>query len=360
MHVIYLYLVLALFVLWIVQQTGKLKKIYIVIASCAILAAVLALRNAEFGVVDSIRYSIYYDDISYTHNFMEALMHSNGKDIGYWGFCYIFASLGFSYQQFVSIMSIFIIGSFSWYINKYSHNPVLSCFILLGSGCFTFLFYGLRQAMAFPFILFCVDACYNKKIIKTVCYALTAFLFHWSSVAIIPLLILSRVRFNKLTVLGYSFSLIFMMLFSTQIGYLLTILFREEYEGTYVSSGDIGGLGLLYLIVLFWYVFILKNKIFKSLYYSFFLHGLIILCMIQICSAYAYSFTRLNYFYMLAIMTIACPASFNSENLKSFFGWKSSKAASTLVSITYMILMVILFNSFIRGNNLNDFIFYWE
>ena len=356
---IYLYLVVALSILWVLQQVNFLKKNWVLILSGLSLAIVLALRNAEFGVIDMQRYSIYYDALSYSNSFKEAIFHSNGKDMGYWGLVYLVRSLGVSFQLFCSLIALFNIGAFLYYIKKHSIDYVMSCFILLGSGCYTFMFYGLRQAIAMSLIILCLDACYNKKTRMMILWGVLAFLFHWSSVAIIPLLFVSKKRINTFVIICYFFALVVMILFSTQIGYILTVLFREEYVDTYESSGSIGGLGLLYLLLLAWYVFILKRNIYNNYKVSFFLHAFILLCMIQISSAFAYSFTRLNFYYTMSVLTVTVPMSFDRKMLKSLYG-QVGGFLSMVGSVTVIILMIILFNSFIKGNGLYDYFFFWE
>lgn len=357
---IYLYLVVALAILWVLQQSELIKKKELFLYSSGIvLAFVLALRNAEFGVIDMLRYSMYYDSMKYSQSFSDALFHSNGKDMGYWGLVYLFTSSGFSFQLFVSVVAVFDIAIFIYYVKKYSPDSLLSCFILLGTGSYTFLFYGLRQAIALPLVLLCVDACYRKKIIITVFFLVLAVLFHWSAVAIIPLLLVSKIRFSGIIVIGYAFAMILMLLFSVQIGYLITFLFREEYVDTYESSGSLGGLAILYLLLLFWYVIALKKRIGFSYKHTFFLHAFILLSMIQICSSYAYAFTRLNYYYMMAAMSIAVPMSFEKKELK-LFSKRDYNFISIIGSSVIIFLMIRIFFSFISGNHLEDYVFLWE
>ena len=359
-HNIYIYIVFLLVLLWILQQFTKPQKLLYVWLPCALLALPLVLRNAEFGVIDMLRYSSYYNDFEYTHSLSEAILHSNGKDVGYWGITYVFSALGFSYQQYVSIISIFIMAVWGWFVNRYSPNVILSSFILLGSGCYTFMFYGLRQALAFAFVLLCIDACYEKKMKKTIILYISAFLCHWSSVAIVPLLFIGRLRLNNVVFLGYLFALILMMIFSTQIGFLITFLFSDEYIDTYSSIGGLGGLAILYLLLLIMYFVVLKNRIAKSYKYSFFMHGFIILNMIQICSAYAYSFTRLNYFYAMSVMAVAVPMSLDDNNFKSVSNSSGNRLLYVFISLIIIILMVRLFFSFINGNHLQSYVFFWE
>lgn len=358
LHDIYFYLVVVLLILWVIQRLYVSKKILILLCACVALSSVLALRNAEFGVIDSYRYALYYDGFKYVNDFRDAIMHSNGKDMGYWGLTYIFQSLGFSYQQFVSIISVIIIGVWCWYVNKYSQDPLLSCFILIGSGCYTFMFYGLRQVIAFIFIILYIDACYNKKNKLSIIYMILAVLCHWSSVGMIPLFVVSKIRFSEIVIVGYIFVIVIMALFSTQIGYLITFLFRDEYLDSYSSSGGIGGLAIFYLLFLLLYIVVLRKRINEDYFCTFFLHAFIILCMIQICSAYAYSFTRLNYYYTLSILTVTVPKSF--DNLKFLVGKKDSGYVSIILSVLIIVMMIRLFVSFIYGNRLEDYEFFWE
>lgn len=359
LHGIYLLLIVVFIALWIIQQFGLLGKKYYLIFSGIILTAVLALRNAEFGVIDMLRYSWYYDSIRLSESFTEAILHSNGKDMGYWASNYLFAKLGVSFQLYVSLVAVFCIGSFMYFINKYSVNVIISCFILLGFGCYTFLFYGLRQAIALPIAMFCLDACYKKKYIKTALLFILAVLFHWASVVILPFLLVSRMKFSNLVAIVYLAALLIMVLFSTQIGHIATLLFSEDYEGTYESSGKIGGLGILVLSLLVWYIIVFAKFISTSYRITFFLHGFIILCMIQICSAYSYAFTRVNFYYFFSVLPVAVPMSFSSKCLRPLTG-EDNKKISLILSGVLIVLMITSFSYFLNGNGLWDYVFFWE
>lgn len=359
LHGIYLLLIVVFIALWIIQQFGLLGKKYYLIFSGIILTAVLALRNAEFGVIDMLRYSWYYDSIRLSESFTEAIFHSNGKDMGYWASNYLFAKLGVSFQLYVSLVAVFCIGSFMYFINKYSVNVIISCFILLGFGCYTFLFYGLRQAIALPIALFCLDACYKKKYIKTALLFILAVQFHWASVVILPFLLVSRIKFSNLVAIVYLAALLIMVLFSAQIGHIVTLLFSEDYEGTYESSGNIGGLGILVLSLLVWYIIVFAKFISTSYRITFFLHGFIILCMIQICSAYSYAFTRVNFYYFFSVLPVVVPMSFSSKCLRPLTG-EDNKKFSLILSGVLIVLMITSFSFFLNGNGLWDYVFFWE
>ena len=358
-HDIYIYLVVALVILFILQQFVHGKKILFLYAPCIMLILVLALRNTEIGVVDILRFKRYYNSIS-NLSLKDAIFFDDGKDIGYWLITYVFSSLGLSFQLFVSIVATFTIGVWGWYINKYSPNTILSCFILLGSGCYTFMFYGLRQVVAFSFIILCIDACYEKKIRKSLLFLTIATLCHWSSVAAFPILVVARRKFDETFLLFYIIILITMLLFSTQIGYIVTYLFREEYVDSYVSSGGVTGLAILYLTLLLWYFIVFKDSIRLSYKHSFFLHAFVLLCMIQICSAYAYSFTRLNFDYCLSVLTVTVPMSLSSKNIKKLISGDVASIVSFVLSGMVIALMIYLFIGFIYGNFLENYVFFWD
>lgn len=358
---IYLELIVSLVLLWLVfsipMKNARLRYLY---SSGLILVLLLALRSASFGNIDMLRYAAHYDAIGHTSSFFNAIMYKRGQDAVFWGVAFILNKLGCSFQFFTSIIAVFCISCYLFYVKRYSSSLLLSHFILLGTGCYTFLFYGLRQAIALSIILLCVDSYLNKKTIKAYLLLLLAFLFHWSAVVVLPILIVGNRPFNSTFVIVYFILLVFLFFFSTQIGYFITMVAREEYEDTYESTGTIGGLAILYLLFLFWYVFIYRKKIHSDRYLSFLMHSLSFLCMIQLCSSYAYSFTRLNYYYAFLALTIAVPNSFSLESIQLVFHHNDAKLIHRVSSAILLVLMVYLFSKMIHVNDLDDYVFFWE
>lgn len=356
---VYLLLVVVLIVLGIMQRLGFLKGIYHIVLSGIALASVLVLRDVDFGVIDMIRYHIDYDDIKYVNNFWDALFFSNGKDPAYWGLTYIFFSCGLSYDVFVYSIALFDIIVYICYIKKYSPNYMLSNFVLLGTGCYTFMFYGLRQSISLATILLCINAWYNKEIIKTIFFLVISFLFHWSAICIIPFLFVSRLKFSNIVTVGYLLSLFIFSLFSSQIGNQLALLFSENYAIENFEGRTMGGLAIMCFLFLFWYVFVFYKEINSNFKVRFFLHGLLFLCMIQFCSTLRYSFTRLNFYYMFGFMTITIPMSFDYKLFYKKMG-EAGKVFSICSTVVVLILLIYLFDIYIRGNRLGDYVFMWE
>lgn len=361
-HPVYLYLAMSLVALWLLdcRFDFKYRNMFLVVSGLA-LAAVLALRNAEFGNIDMSRYQRYYWDMKYEDNFFNAIFLSNGKDKGYWGISWLFSKFGFSFQNYISTISVFTICVYLYYIWRYSPNGLLSNMIFIGSGCYTFMFYGIRQMLAMTFVLIAIELYHRRLYIYLTLIYIVAILCHWSAYVIIPLLLVGRLKFTHFVVYGYFTTLIIMLLFSDQIGHFITIMASEEYEDVYASSGRIGAVAIICLMVLIWYLIIYHQSIKKNEKQTFVLHGLVILTMIQIASSYAYSFTRLNYYYMFAIMTIAVPMGFDRDSMALKYG-KDAKILSYLLSMAYMILMVYLFFNYVQADRtgLAEYVFKWE
>lgn len=359
---IFYYLYFSVVVLWIINAWLPIKKrndnLYLYV-TVIILTSVLVLRDVEYGVIDMLRYERWYEGMQYVSNLKEALYFANGKDAGYWFFNYLFFLLGFSFQQFVVVITIFVMTIYAFYIKKYSPNFLLSHLFFMGCGAYTFMFYGLRQSIALGVVLLCIDACYKKEIIKMVLFAIVAFLFHWSSIVVIPFLIASKFKFNRIVVSLYFSVILLSLFFSAQFGYLIALLFRDEYATEEVmSTQSIGGLTIMFLLFFFWYFVVVHRVVNTNYKVRFFTHGFLILIIIQMCSAYAYVFTRLNFFFMFSIFTIAVPMSFDKKYLGLIL--KETKFLSVSITSILVVLMFFLFKIYIVGNRLQNYVFFWE
>ena len=116
-HPVYFYLALLLVVLWLIGRDldSKYRNWAFVVSGLA-LAAVLSLRHAEFGNIDMSRYKRYYWNLLYENNIFRAMSSHDGNDQVFWLITWLFSRNRVSYQNYVTIISLFSVCIYLYYI----------------------------------------------------------------------------------------------------------------------------------------------------------------------------------------------------------------------------------------------------
>ena len=354
----YLIFILLIFIYYICYRIflKENNKIFITMMTLH-FGLLVALRNVSYVGVDMIRYERHYNNVS-EMSMLQSIFYSNDS-WGYYFLNYLFGKLGVSFQIFISLVSMLCVFSFGWYIYKYSKSPIISFFVYLGLGGYTFLFSGIRQSIAMAIILIAVDKFITKKYIKSFFYIIVAFLFHPTAIVVIPCLLLSKIRVTPKILIIYITSIIIMIIYRNQIGRAITKLFNDEYIDKYVSKGELGGTYLLigFIILIFTYINY-KSIIDCSERNQFLFHLLIYTLLIQTGASYAYSFTRLNLYFMILLIPIVVP------DILTYFKQFKSKALPFCLSYAAKLgcasLMIVQFNSHIIGEFIQNYYFIWE
>ena len=354
-----IYWLSAVLIIGLYPLTRRLKKpnkVYC-IAITIFLICVLGLRDAQNVGVDLIRYSKTYDELKvYTLN--QYFNLANGSQV-YYLLNTLFKKAGFSFQFFAFSLAFFELYIIGRYIYKYSSNPMLSFLVVAGMGCYTFLFSGLRQGVAMAILLLCFDAMLHKQWIKFCVLTVLAIGFHPTAIIMIPFFLLTRLRFSKPLLFVYTILIAIFVIFRVQIGYLLTSFYNQKYLDHYTSIIEIGGSTVFCLGITIAYFVLCYEKIKVKNSLEFYLaHGIIFLSLIQICSSYAYLFTRLNLYFQLMIMTIALPYLAKQGVLKKKFGTSSQLVQIGIVAVC-TVIMVYQFNGHIDGELIRNYQFFW-
>lgn len=359
MSVIYIYLLLLLLLLWAACEKFRLIRLQtcnrIIILNMILIAG---LRKAESVGVDMPYYAGIYQRLK-NDSFVDIILTNEGFSPLYY-LCAAFSSkLSVPFQAFVFIFSAIAVLCVSRYICKYSNAVFYSYLLYWGFGAFTFLFSGLRQAMAMSVSLLSLDAFYEKKYLKSMIFLLAAFLFHFTAVIIVPYMILANCRLSKNIVIAELIFLVPVFMFRISIADFITTRFFENYAGYYQSMIKIGGMAVFGIMMTLWFLFIHFQKIMAAgSFEAKMLQGLIIFCFIQALSSYAYSFTRLNLYYCLAVLPLALPlASGKSEVNKRI---RNGQAVYYLANVMIILITVSQFFTQLEGEALIPYTFFWN
>ena len=87
-------------------------------------------------------------------------------------------AMGISTQNYIMISAFLTVGVYLWFIRKYSDNVLLSIFLFIASGCYTFTMAGLKQVIAVAFCTIGIDRAINRKWVPFVLWVLLGSTFH--------------------------------------------------------------------------------------------------------------------------------------------------------------------------------------
>jgi len=236
-------------------------------------------------------------------------------------------------------------------IYRLSVDPLISIFILITFGIYTYVFNGARQAIAAAIYLYALYYLVKGNFKKYLLWILLAFLFHKSVIIMIPMYYLFRKRFNfKLLSLIIIATVVIIIFFSKILNF--GVFINENYRA-YQNIEDQGGksLTLAYVLLSVFFIAIrnrIKLKFIKAydIYLNMFLIGTIIFLVVFFTGSYI-EITRIAFYFILS----------------SIFIWpiifKSLKQNEILLILVFFILVhVVYFYIFLsRMSNLEPYIF---
>ena len=336
----------------------KRKKMFFLVTSGVMLTLFLGLREIETGGIDLIRYNRQYDIISEASSIDVAYEIREGGNILFFATMYVFAKLGLTFQQFLIIIGAFSVSSSLLLYYRYSNYPLI-CVVLFLPTCYIHLFSQLKQTVAVSIMIFAYMLLRKNKMKWAYALLVVAILFHPTAIVMVPFFILCRYRVTQgiLIVLLTGSFIVFIL--RMDVGHLLTLLFYDNYIGTYISKKSITGMATLFLIFTIIYLIMMPKQYNvskeKYLLISSYLYALIIAMTLFFCASYSYAFTRLNN-YFLVFVPLAL------SELAEFDYWKRNYMTKAPVYILFGIIMYIMLNWFldmVKSQRLEQYNNYW-
>ncbi len=183
------------------------------------------------------------------------------------------------------------------YLKESTHN-LLTIALFVVVGPFLMFFSGLRQSIAMGIGAMCYFCCKKKKPIPFLILVFVAFLFHQSSVILLFMYPLMRLRITKKWIPLVVLIVASCFVFRNQIfGFML--LLNDKYESRYVLSETGSYTFMILLLLLTIYSFVMLKD---SEFDSFDLRNILIFTLIL--QVFAMSNTvamRLNYYYLIFV-----------------------------------------------------------
>ena len=308
------------------------------------LTLIVGLRDWESCGIDLYRYYKTYDYLV-NGSLDSSFDIREGSSILFFLTMALCSKIGISYQTFVSIISIIFIITIIVLYKKKTNYPLISIFLFLGMGVFVFSFSGLKQVIAMTLVIWSYILFESEN--KIIAYVLLfcAMLYHPTAIIFLPFLLVKNIPVTKIILIISMVVFSVFLVFRMQIGLFLTLLYAEEYADRYESTGSLTSTALfmiiLFLLLLFYkprnkkYSFVVKKSYFTSFYILYFA------VLIQICSSFAYSFTRLNYFYMLFLpIAVSNIIDFSKQNkFLSITGIKYALFSIVIIALMYKLYM---------------------
>lgn len=327
------------------------RKVYCILATI-MLVCFAGLRADSVGT-DTPMYRYLFNSMQYVHSLKELMWeHSSFGDDAEWGY-YFFEFLFqkfISYDLFKVIQDMVAIAPWGYLIYKRSNHPVVSFVVLFTLPIFaTMTLSAMRQGFAFGISALAIDAMMDKKNKKAVFLVGLAFLFHYSSIIILPLIFLNRLNYRHKSFLYILPILIVVYSSSSTIFSFLTQYSRIDYE-----AGDAGGIGtLIFLLGLYALSFLVKDQYFKEGINNWLVYLLIY--------TIALWFIGMN---LAAIFRLAAYSEgficLYVSNLLFYTPRNTRKLIVTVVCVGTILLMSQLVVSETKGNNFYPYHFTWE
>lgn len=339
---------------------NKLSKNIFLYFSFLLMFLVNVLRYPLIGT-DMGRYYRHYINIGMINSLDSFLNYDH--EIGFKTLQFLVSHIFNNFQIYIVIVGVIIFSSYAFYIRKYSVNYYLSIFFFITLGFYDFSFSGLRQAIAMAISLYAYNFAIKKKLKLFILATLLASLFHITAIVILPIYFLINYQLKRRDILFIIPSFVLFYLFRMRIGAFFNLLYYDSTETMYNSSDGFSGMAFL-LIVIIILGFILESPFSEKSDKKMigFLNVLITAAFIQVISTFAYSFTRLNYFYLLSLI-IYMPQIMALKTSKCIY---FDKKIEFMVKILFTIFILTYFsiaylNSLTpEGSNVLPYSFFWN
>ncbi len=210
----------------------KKKKSKFLLFSGILITLILGSRWDVYGFADTWMYCENFDESrSYSLNkFLHIICKD--RDTGYYSMVWYLARICPSRQWFIYFECAFLVFSVFLFIYHTTDNPLLTVFLFLGTGIFSFYMSAFRQAFAFSFCLLSyllIEKVINGKaqgkffrLIIGLAFFYIATTMHKSAIVFIIALLICLIKNKKIKI------------FAVVVSALLIVLFRDAL----MSSGN--------------------------------------------------------------------------------------------------------------------------
>jgi len=171
------------------ERSVVASRIYLAIA-LASMVLVAGLRDQYVGTDTGY----YILDFSLVRTFNDAINRgSEDREFGLFILSWLTHFISDRYMAFLFTIALIAVGCYSRAILRYSKNTVISFFVFITMGFYTFFFNGARQGLACAIYALAIGPLLERNLKKYLAYVLAASLVHRSALVTLPVYFL----FNK-------------------------------------------------------------------------------------------------------------------------------------------------------------------
>lgn len=151
---------------------------------------VAGLRNKSVGT-DTGGYCQYFDKLQYLDDVVK--IGEETQEYGYWIMNWLVHFISDQYMTLFIVIALIVIGCYQRMIIAYSANIVISFYVFITMGIYTFFFNGARQGIACAICALAIGPMMERNLIKYLGYILLACFFHKTAIIMVPVYFI----FNK-------------------------------------------------------------------------------------------------------------------------------------------------------------------
>ena len=216
------------------------------------------------------------------------------------------------YQLFISVLSLFVMCVFAYFIYKYSPSPIQSILLYCGLLYYTFNFSGLKQSVSMSFIILAMDALLDRKLIRFLFCTLIASMFHFPALVFLPAYWIAKMRPGRTYLLLLAAAFLLTYFFRDQLVDWMT----DTYETQILDTGrKFLANKVLIMIVILLAAIVIRPPVREDATYNAFLLLTGLAAVIQTFSSYNNTFERLaDYYFQFSVVFI--PMVFEDVKLK--------------------------------------------
>ena len=342
----------------------KHSKIFIIIAFL-LLFAVMGLRdvyvtgNDTSGTFGS--YPNFYKRVGATEWTELTGKGENDYNIG---FSYlgklIYELTNGDYQLFITIISLFVMISYMWFIYKYSTSPIQSILCLFGLLYYTLLFDVIKQSLAMAILLFAFDAIVEKKPVRFVILTVIAALFHFPAIVFIPAYWIGRMKLGRKYIITLAVLLLLTYVFRDRLLTLMLNAYGSESTASMEGIRFLRNKVIIMIGIVLFAVYI-KPPARKDTIYNMLLMLSGVAIIFQTFCGYNNIFERLaDYYFHTSIILI--PMLFERGGTSpSSLDTEKNRYILNFIMIAVYAFFIWRFLSMVNNSaNFNQFQFFWQ
>lgn len=305
------------------------------------------------------KYSLFSDQLGYEYNLIHLDFSEGRNNIGYQLLNIVVHYIYNDYVFLSFIVSIFVFGTYSYFIKKLSPYPCFSLFIFFITN-YIMAMLAVRQYISMAICISSIPFIFERKAMHYWICVIVAATFHSSALIFAPIYYLYGLEFTKRNILLISIgSIIVIFSFQILIKYIVGHVAGDYafYLDDYESENGLGSWdrAISKLFILFVFCVALKKHSIDKGINLFTLCNMLLSFVVCAGGVGLFGVFRLKEFFLLGDV-LAIPLIFKYSYRHSFF----KRGMIYIGTILYIYALVKSFWGVYETNFINGYKFFWE